>query len=234
MTIASKGVDVPVLGQIGVACAQICPQNSGVMTVARANALRESFPNVEFRLHANVRVLTERMIMDVADFDAEHPYWKALREVHLALGAKLYTAHAGMRASDTMEGMLDKVQHMADFFGCPVAVEGHYPARRNPFLMSSWKEWEQAYLSGVPLVVDVSHAAIVAHVSRRRQDGLLEEMLASKQCLEVHLSGNNGLADQHRTMSGQEWWWPLLDSSNESSDFFYEGGADPALRQAYL
>lgn len=225
LTLANAGVSVPFIGTLDARSAQICPQNRGVLTVARAHSMREALPSNEFRLHANVRVLQERMIVDVADFDAGAAYWMALREVHHALGATKYTAHAGMRKSDNLQGMMEKAKRLADFLGCPVAVEGHYPARKDPFLMSTWSEWETAFRAGVPVVVDVSHAAIIANITRCRRDDLVKEMMASPLCLEVHLSGNDGFKDQHRALSGDEWWWPLLEHVNPAADLFYEGAA---------
>lgn len=217
------GVDIPVLGELRLDEAQICPQNHGWLTADRVMALREAFPSVLFRLHANVQVLDRRVVQDIADFDPGAPYWRALKVVNDALGSPVYTAHAGQRKVCSMLGLIDKVRALEDFLEAPVGVEGHYTARGNPFLMSSWEEWGRVLESGVRFVVDVSHAAIIAHWTRCPAGSLVREMLSSDRCLEVHLSGNNGVADQHRDVSGKEWWWSLLHAANDKAVFFYEG-----------
>lgn len=220
---ALAGVDFPVLGRLSCAVAQICPQNHGRLTAERVTALRAENPGVSFRIHANVQVLERRVLQDVADFDPAAPYWRSLKSVNDALGAPAYTAHAGLRKTCSMKAMIDKVRALEDFLEAPVGVEGHYPAKGNPFLMNGWQEWAQVLESGVRFVVDVSHAAIIAHWTHCRADSLLKEMLASDRCLEVHLSGNNGVADQHSDVSGGEWWWPLLPEAHRDAVFFYEG-----------
>ncbi|WP_455233369.1 hypothetical protein [Geopseudomonas aromaticivorans] len=225
---AEQGIEVPVLGHLTCQQVQLCPQNRGTMKISLAEQLRADHPQLAFRLHANVRVLSRPMIIDVADFDPEHPYWLELREVHRALGARVYTAHAGLRRTATMTQMIDNVRRMADFFDSPVAVEGHYPAKGDPYLMSWWAEWEQVFNAGVPFVVDVSHAQIVARLGGGPRMDLLGEMLASERCLEIHLSGNDGTRDQHRPMTGGEWWWPLLERANPAATLFYEGVAGRA------
>lgn len=217
------GVAFPVLGTLRSEEAQLCPQNHGRLTPERVMALRDAFPGVSFRLHANVQVLDRRVVQDVADFDPDAPYWRALKEVNDALGAPVYTAHAGLRKSCSMLQLIEKVRALQDFLQAPVGVEGHYPAKGNPYLMNSWAEWDQVLRSDVPFVVDVSHAAIIAHWTRCAAGSLVREMLSSDRCLEVHLSGNNGVADQHRDVTGAEWWWPLLSSANDKAVFFYEG-----------
>ncbi len=220
---ALAGVDFPVLGTLSCVDAQLCPQNHGRLTAERVTALRAANPGIAFRLHANVQVLDRRVLQDVADFDPAEPYWQALKAVNDALGAPAYTAHAGLRKTCSMAQMIDKVRALEDFLEAPVGVEGHYPAKGNPFLMNRWEEWGQVLQSGIRFVVDVSHAAIIAHWTRCPAGSLVREMLSAEQCLEVHLSGNNGIADQHRDVSGAEWWWPLLDSAHDKAVFFYEG-----------
>jgi hypothetical protein len=54
--------------------------------------------------------------------------------------------------------------------------------------------------SGAHYALDLSHLHIVATASGYVEWGLLQELLASPKCLEVHLSGNDGSADQHNAL----------------------------------
>ena len=58
----------------------------------------------------------------------------------------------------------------------------------------------------------------------------MRELLASPKCLEVHVSGNDGSADQHHALDvdAVPWWWSLLAEVNSEAVFFSEG------RQALL
>lgn len=219
-----RSVEIPVAGLVDTRHVQLCPQNFGILDVEMIECLRSLAPNMQFRLHANVRVLASRHILDVIDFAPnEHPYWNVLKAAHRATGAPVYSAHAGHKAGGSMAHLIDQAKRFSDFMGCPVAVEGHYPSRNETFLMSSWDEWERVLRADIPFVVDVSHAQIVAHLSRCRNDDLVREMLASPNCLEIHLSGNDGRSDRHCAMTGDEWWWPLLDTANPKATWFYEG-----------
>ena len=63
-----------------------------------------------------------------------------------ALGATVYSAHAGRRREATFTQMLDNARRCADLFECPVAVEGMYPRRApgsDEFLVSTWEEKRQ-------------------------------------------------------------------------------------------
>jgi hypothetical protein len=52
---------------------------------------------------------------------------------------------------------------------------------------------------------------------------LVGELLAGDQCLEVHLSHNDGRGDQHRICDADPWWFPLLGHINPSAVVFSEG-----------
>ena len=222
-TAARRGMDLPCLGHITTPILQICPQNRGVLDEITLDQMSDAHPQASIRLHANIHLLTLRMLKDVVDFDRSHPYWIKLKELvqHGAMTA--YSAHAGLRAEHSMTFLLSQQARLMEFLGIPVALEGHYPTQNNRYLASDWREWEMMYNSGLPYVVDLSHAAIIANLGGERNDGLLIAMLSNTNCLEVHVSGNDGRVDQHTPLNGHEWWWPLMKHIHSEANIFYEG-----------
>ena len=213
----------PLLGRLYLKETQLCPQNRGILTPEYALGLRESFPETRFRLHANVRVLPNRLIADWSSWDAESPYWKALAATSQVLEAPAYTGHAGRRSEADLSTVLESARRAQDLFGCPVGIEGHYPTRSDVFLVSTWEEYQTVFESGVPYAVDLSHLHIVAEHSGRYESTLVQEMLASERCIEVHLSGNDGTKDQHQPLTEEPWWWPLLAYIHDDAVIFSEG-----------
>jgi hypothetical protein len=220
---ARSGMHVHCLGHITTPTLQICPQNTGVIDEATLDAVMRSHPESSIRFHANVQMLPQRLLQDVVDFDTCHPYWKRMKVLTQYAELPVYSAHAGLRRDRDMRYVLDQQARLMDFLGIPVALEGHYPTRDNHYLASDWAEWDMMYQSGLPYVVDLSHAAIIANLKHQREDALLINMLSHPSCLEVHLSGNDGRADQHTAMHGHEWWWPLLKYTHSQAEGFYEG-----------
>ncbi len=220
---ARSGMSIPLLGQVTSPTLQICPQNTGMLNEGVLDTISANYPSVDIRLHANVQMLPLRILMDIVNFDRTHPYWVRLRELIKHVEMKVYSAHAGLRGQYDMDFVLQQQSRLMDFLGIPVALEGHYPTRDNRYLASDWSEWAQIYQSGLPFVVDLSHAAIIAHLKRHREDGLLIDMLKDPNCLEVHISGNDGRADQHTSLHGHEWWWPLMQHIHSDAEIFYEG-----------
>ena len=78
--------------------------------------------------------------------------------------------------------------------------------------------------SGVNYALDMSHINILAHRSGRRDDALVQDLLVCPNCIEGHLSGNAGDADNHGQLAAKPWWWNLLDAANQDAVFFTEGG----------
>jgi hypothetical protein len=212
----------PLIGSLSLSAVQLCPQNHGVLDREYAAMLLDQFPDTSFRLHANVRVLPNRYVHDWCNWTPDSPYWKALAAVSRQLKASAYTAHAGRRADASFTDIVNAVQRAGDEFCCPVAIEGHYPTKGDVFLISTWEEYAALFESGVHYVMDLSHLNILAIQSHRRDDILIQEMLASDRCLEVHLSANDGMHDQHRPLSDAPWWWPLLDHVNPAATIFSE------------
>ncbi|HDR9471849.1 MULTISPECIES: hypothetical protein [Burkholderia cepacia complex] len=221
----------PLLGTLECNHIQLCPQNRGVLTPELAQDLRHRFPRTRFRLHANVRVLAARRLADLADWNPGDPYWQALAARSQSLAALAYTAHAGRRDRCTLSGLFDNARHAAALFNCPVGIEGHYPTRDNPYLISDWNEYRVLFDSGVPYALDLSHLNIVSVRTRCREQTMVREMLACERCIEVHLSGNNGTRDEHRVLEQEPWWWSLLDAIHDHAVIFSEGNLRRYLRE---
>ena len=127
--------------------------------------------------------------------------------------------------------MLDNARRCEDLFGCSVAVEGMYPARRQDDLLSTWDEYQALLESPAAFAIDLSHVHILVTRTRRLELQLLREMLNCDRCLEVHVSDNDGTSDQHRVCQRQPWWWPLLQEIHPAAVVFTEGNHRSASLQ---
>ena len=215
----------PLDGKISFEHVQICPQNFGTVNEAMIESQGELFPGTRFRLHANVGLFSRRMIVDLANWRDEWfgSYWDRLIEVNEKLSGPAYTVHAGLRENASMDEITRYVLELEDRMGCPVGIEGMYPAKGDPYLCSSWTEYRALLDSGVRYALDLSHLNIVARHEKKREVGLVAEMLASENCIEIHVSGNDGSHDQHRVIVGDEWWIGLLGRANPGAIVFTEG-----------
>ena len=99
----------PLLGQLSTQRLQLCPQNRGKMDVDVAMQLRADYPDIEFRLHANVHIDQQARIVDIADWPQERDCFRQMAQVSSALAAPAYTAHAGKRAKATVSDVLNDV-----------------------------------------------------------------------------------------------------------------------------
>jgi hypothetical protein len=208
---------------------QLCPQNRGFMTEDVVDDLLQAFPETQFRLHANVRTTANlRRVADLSSWDSESSYFEKLAMLSKRLKAPAYTAHAGLRSEATLKDVLKATRRAEDVFGCPVGIEGHYPVKGNVFLISSWAEYQEMFESGAKYALDLSHLNIVAHKEGVNL-ALTTEMLASEQCIEVHLSFNDGRGDQHLQCQDEShqaaWWMSLLSYVNPEATVFSEGAS---------
>ena len=215
----------PLLGTLSAACLQVCPQNHGRLDVATAQAWRQRYPSVSWRVHANVQVERHKRIVDWCDWPEERDWFASVAAVSHALGATAYTAHAGRRRLGmTLSAVLNAVRDAEQCFGIPVGIEGHYPTARDTWFLSSWEEYRVLLESGVRYALDLSHLHIVACQSKRIEWELVAELLANPCCIEVHLSGNDGQSDQHQPLRmNAPWWWTLLFQLNDNALMFSEG-----------
>lgn len=213
----------PLLGMLSTAHVQLAPQSFGILTDAVADSLLAAFPNSRFRLHANVRVLPTHRVVDLSGYRRHADWFNQAARISQRLAAPAYTAHSGSRSEATLAEMLDNARRCADLFECPVGVEGQYPEKGDPWLVSSWCEYRQMFESNVSYAIDLSHLNILATRSGVRDDALLQEMLACERCIEVHVSDNDGQGDWHQVCEQPTWWLPLLPHINPQAVVFSEG-----------
>ena len=215
---------------------QVVPQNRGVFGFEIAHAMRDSFPDSIFRLHANVRVLPERCIYDLSNYQQKLQWFEMAARIQQVLRGECYSAHAGYRENCTLQQMFDNARRAADLFGMPVAIEGLYPDRHNSQLVSTWEEYKALFESGLPYALDLSHLNIVASRSGIWEDQLVQEMLDSDQCLEIHVSDNDGSGDQHQSCRKEAppWWLELLNSARSTAVVFTEGNLRRRLVESEL
>lgn len=202
---------------------QFVPQSFGSLTEEVVDTLIAAFAQVRFRLHANVRVLPVHRVADLSGFPLHADWFQQAARISQRLAAPAYTAHSGSRSEATLTEMLDHARRCADLFGCAVGVEGQYPAKGDPWLVSNWAEYRQLFQSGVPYAIDLSHLNILAARSGTRENGLLQEMLACERCIEVHVSDNDGRGDWHQVCEQPPWWLPQLQHINPDAVVFSEG-----------
>lgn len=218
-----QDISEPLLGTLSTAHVQLVPQSFGILTDAAVDSLLAGFPNTRFRLHANVRALSTHRVADLSGYRSHADWFNQAARISQRLAAPAYTAHSGSRSEATLAEMLDNARRCADLFECPVGVEGQYPAKGDPWLVSNWAEYQQVFESNVPYVIDLSHLNILAERSGVRDDALLKEMLACERCIEVHVSDNDGQGDWHQVCEKPTWWLPLLPHINPHAVVFSEG-----------
>lgn len=213
----------PLLGQLSAQKLQLCPQNRGQVDAAMAMQLRKAYPSVEWRLHANVQIEPEMRRVDLCDWPAEKVWFTQAAAISAALGAPVYTVHAGYRSKATVQAVLNHVRDIEQLFGIPVGIEGHYPTYNHVWLFNNWEEYRLLLESGVHYALDLSHLHILVCCSQTVEWTLVQELLSSPQCLELHVSGNDGTADQHQPLQEPPWWLALLEHLHTDAVIFSEG-----------
>lgn len=213
----------PAFGPLVTEHLQLVPQNLGLLTESFAQSLCAAYPQVSFRLHANVRVLGRLVRADLSGFDEHRAWFAQAGRISRLLGAAGYTAHSGHRAEASMGQMLDNARRCADLFECRVGIEGQYPTPAGELLVSSWAEYRAVFDAGLDYALDLSHLNILATHSGSCEQGLVGEMLASPQCIEVHISDNDGSGDWHQVCERRPWWADLLVLAHPDAVIFSEG-----------
>lgn len=225
---AVEGASDPLLGPLGCERVSICPQNCrGALDEAAADALMARWPQIEFLLHANVRVGPRHQPRaTLAELPHHAGYFRDLAAIARRLQVSHYTVHAGRRHG-RWGGLMARVARLERMLGVPVGVEGHYPVAGSShgWWIDSWDEYERLGRSGVSYVIDLSHLNIVARASGEVRHELVAELVASPRCLEVHVSGNDGTADQHTPLdpANPPWWLPHLEAAHPDALIVYEG-----------
>ena len=210
------------LGKMDIGIAQICPQNKWALTADRAASLLKENPEIEFQLHANVRLFEiQRRPIDLSTDDSA--YWHQLKEINDLLNGRQYSAHAGKRCEASLIKTFENTKRLEDYLGIPVAIEGHYPTKDSTFLMDSWEEYAQLLKNDVHYAIDLSHIHILFRKTRHCDRELLKDILANDRCIEIHLSANNGFEDEHIEITREPWWWDVFQERNKNATIFYEG-----------
>lgn len=174
-------------------------------------------PGNDFQLHSNLALRPGPPArIDASTVSAGTlPWFRRIADLSRRLGAARYSLHAGYRRDCSLPQLADHLRRLVQHMELPVAVEGLYPARHDPFLLSTWAEYRWL-LDEAPdrpgFAIDLSHLHIL-HCNHPADPGLVRALLSSPRCLEIHLSDNDGRADQHRPLPDppdRRWWWPLL------------------------
>ena len=196
---------------------QLCPQNGArilqPLDLAQVERLRERHPRRRFRLHANHRLTSlPPLFYDASTVDRHwSSCFKPLSTLHRRLGADVYSLHAGRVSCATLLELARGVSRLERLFKCPVAVEGMYPSSRERFHVDSVEGYRWLLESGLAMAIDVSHLHIVHSQAGSFDKGLLEALLQSERCLEVHLSHNDGRRDLHLPLPFEPpWWWTTV------------------------
>lgn len=209
----------PFLGHISMGHVQLCPQNQGFNDISSIMKLLQAYPNTRFRLHADVKVVGRKSKADLCWFDEENnDNWKCIANISNAINAPCYSLHAGKNVC-SLDELFIKHELLQKLFDCPVAIEGHYP-HGSKYLLQDWEEHRILLESGIGFVVDLSHFNIIAK-RYGWDENLVIDMLSSKNCLEVHLSHNEGRVDSHNIIEEEPYWWKFIELIN--TDIFYEG-----------
>jgi hypothetical protein len=218
MRIAAAGIVDPAIGAIGIKHAQICPQNygGGCIREDTLDALMEAFPDTVFRLHANVRLLEKGCPFDAGTAFFYPDYYRALVRILRHIGQP-YSLHGSNKTP--LRQQMGILRRLEDDAGVPVALEGLYPSPARD--VWDWRWYAELGLSGFNFALDLSHLNIVVKQTGEMQMDLVKDLLESPHCIEVHVSGNDGVHDRHLPCSEDEWWLSLLDSVH--SVLFYEG-----------
>lgn len=194
---------------------QICPQSMGVITEDVAEHLREQFPDMNLRLHANARVLSRHVLWDVSTFSSDTQYYyEALADRMCRLGGTVMSIHAGYQDNCSEQQMWDNIrlidQCMKKFGNIDVAVEGLYPNAHRPQFIGSWASYSRLLQEDVFFAIDLSHLKIVARHEGVWEEQLVQELLLSPRCKEIHVSDNNGSRDSHHVLINKPVWWDVL------------------------
>ena len=215
-------------GQLSLDHIQLCPQSPSIADEQTLTELKETFPQTQFRLHANVRSTDGLQRWDASTYSSKtHHYFAMLGAMSKLLGAPAYSLHAGRRQNADLQRMYENIQKIQAFFSCPVLVEGMYPSIHESWLVSSWKDYRWLLDSGLYFAIDLSHINILVKQGKHFDKGLLKALLRSERCLEIHLSHNLGNQDAHRPLQknalfGSCWfqvWKECLDEGISAVHF---------------
>ncbi len=226
----------PIIGVLAHQHVQLCPQHADYISEPLIDHLMNQFPDIQFRLHADVRLKNKRgYSIDLSDFCDENLwYFQELAQISQQMKAPLYSLHAGRR-NGSIDELFEKAKKMEDIFDCPVAIEGLYPFNGHQYFIDSWHEYEKLSQSGCNYAIDLSHLNILATKEGWRED-LVLETLSKNQCKEIHVSFNEGYHDSHMIGTNEQkeqWekWHFFIKNSCTKADIFSEGNQVMHMRK---
>ena len=188
--------------------------------------LRTLYPHVQFRLHANARVLPRHVIWDASSVSEETlPYFETLFLRQKYFGASWMSIHAGYRNQCSEEELwnnVDILRNLAEKHDTSVCIEGLYPSLKTPQWIDSWEGYEEFLVRSVPFALDLSHLNIVARKQGWRHT-LVEDLVSSPLCKEIHVSGNDGHRDNHQKLTEAPSWDVHLKKAHADTVVFSEG-----------
>jgi hypothetical protein len=163
------------------------------------------------------------MFTDLSNFKENQEWFLQAARVSQALNAPAYTLHAGNRSEATLDEIFNYVKEIEDLFMCDVGIEGLYPTKGDKYLISTWKEYQKLLESGLKFALDLSHLNILSSNTNVIEINLVKELLISDNCIEIHLSANDGIGDTHQKLDNQPWWFELLGQVGQNAVLFSEG-----------
>jgi sugar phosphate isomerase/epimerase len=143
----------------------------------------------------------------------DRDYFQRMIEWLAACGIKAYSVHPGSydvdRPADWQRMLqnLEWLQALCKQHGITLGVETMYPGREGNFLGSLPEIMElRRVMPTLQWVLDLSHLNLWP--SDRLLDRLLVIEELAPHLLEIHISDNDGLLDQHRSITDRTWWLP--------------------------
>lgn len=206
---------------------QICPQHIGFLTKRQFEKIQETYSTTKFRLHANVRLQSELIFFDASNtINDKKEYVQKLKLMIEMTKNDIYTYHAPQRKKISWKKIKKNVLDLQDYLNVCVGVEGLYPVEKFKDIWSnSIEAYEKLMNSGLFFVVDLSHLNILYYKENKNDliKELTKELLNHKNCIEVHISGNNGIYDQHHIIQDKNiWWLDILKNSKYQKTIFCE------------
>lgn len=212
-----------VFGEVSLTYVQICPQNfsGGALTEEKLKSLQVEYPDSTFRFHANVRLLEESGCLYDLGTVRRHPEYTEKLIPLLAYLGQPYSLHAASNGLP-LRNQAATARMLSRASGVPVAIEGLYPAERRNNSLSQWDEYYRLLDFDIPYALDFSHLNIIKNKYGDPPENLIHELLSNENCIEIHISGNDGISDKHLRFCEDEWWIELINKANKSSIIFDE------------
>lgn len=218
---ARNSLSLPALGELSLNHVQICPKKGReVLTEDLATDLRAAYPEIRFRLHADVRLSQDRkpLEVDACAYGRNRDYFDKLSDVSKILQADAYTLHVGKKNQSNWANLLRTVDLMEDEMGIPVGIESnHLQGSVTGYWLDEIGDYFNWMKSGRKYAINLGSSQIADGTSMKnslRTESVFR-LVESNQCIEVNLPQ----LDAEST----PWWIPVIDYINPSAVIFYEG-----------